>query len=582
MLRILCLALFCAFAPLASAQGNAAGKARLSTGLAKVGESPNVRLSVENAGSARIVALPKVDGLELGPPSAPQRSSFMESRGGRTITSSSIQWIIPIQLSEAGEFTIPPLRVEIDGAVQDIPVIPGTLKVVKDLDAAKLGLFEIEGKPDHVYEGQPFTLELRLGWVKRLAVEKASLSLPWWNNQSGVLEVAGPGFQTRGAQAIRLLVNGRSEVPFEAQGEEVIDGETFVVFSHKMTVLATRSGTLEYPTSTFLFAEVLERSGSPFRGSRMREYYATLDPFTIDVLPVPEAGRPFEWTGAVGALKAERRANTQDVTAGDTIQLEVTWSVMANTEFFDAPDLKRNPDFSGFRVLGTEESQLGMERRVVYELVPLSSEVHEIPSVPLWTFNPDTEAFELVKTDPVAIRVQDGNALDLSKAFGDGTQKEDRIDLRDVQAVPLGAGSRGIGGGWIGALALSSFGGWWFLRGAVRRHGDPASAEARARRRAAAQLPKDLAASTSPVASTAAVHRYLAARSGETAEAWIGRDVVEWGRVQGLGEPALDRLRELQRVLDQLDEAAFASGVSAPDRNRILAAASALQKEGVL
>ncbi len=562
-------------------------KARLSTGLARLGEIAHVRLTVENAEQVRVVALPAVEGLRVGRLSAPMRSSFSEFRGGRMIKSTSVQWTLSLEPEQAGEYEIPPFRVEVDGEELEVPVTPSTLKVVKDLEADKLGLFEIPGRPTRVYEGQPFSLRLRLGWAERLQVKKISLLLPWWGTQSGVLDVEGPGFSSRAQNVLRLLVNGNYETPFAALDPVEVEGETFRLFEHVATMVATRAGTLEYPTSTFVFAEEVERSTSPFRASRLREYYATLEPFTIEVLPIPEADRPFEWGGAVGTLTAERRVNQRDVAAGETIQLEVTWSGMANTEFFDLPDLKRIEAFENFRVLGVEDTHLGMERRAVYELVPLTSEVTEIPPVPLWVFNTDTESYEEILTAPLPIRVREAEALDLTGAFGENgpeAPKRDLRDLRRVGAVASAAHERGPASVWLFGGTAFVVVGWWFLRTWVRRSGDPASIRVRARRGALRRLERELAEAQSPTERTQALAAFLGVRSDETAEAWIGRDVIEWAkeRSASLDSDGLAQAQQLQTVLTELDEAAYAGHGEGPDRAQILSAARGMLQGGAL
>ena len=548
------------------AQSKVSAKARLSTGLIKLGERASLTISVENDASAKILSLPDVKGFRFGPPSPGMRSSFSQFRSGTTVTTSSVTWEVPILVEEVGEFDVPPVILEIGGKAFDLAVTPDSFKVVTDVQAASLGHFAIPDRPVRVYEGQPFELDLRLGWSKSLNVSRASLSLPWWQSQSGVLDVRGPGFQRNAQQPIRMLVNQRYELDFERLPEEIIGGDAFVMFSHKMTKVATRSGTLEFPTSTFLFAELVENSGSQFRRGRLREYYATMAPFVIEVLPVPEetweGPRPLDWSGAVGELKVDRRLSSQNVRAGEAIQLELTWTGMANTEFFDVPDLKRLHAFSEFRVLGAEDSHLGMERRVVYELVPMTEEITEVPSVPLWVFNPKSELFEKIESDPMPIRVAAANELDLSGVFGEDDSVSEKRDLRDIHPMAVvasgGPASGGLAGKWIALLGALVLGGWLLLRKAVRRHGDPGSARARARRRARQQLSKDLAKAGDAGAKSRAAQRFLGVRSGEPSEAWIGRDVRAWAETRQAGGSKESFVQELHTIMQRLEGALFA------------------------
>ncbi|MCP5021019.1 MAG: protein BatD [bacterium] len=576
MNRVLLGLLVLGFGGPAFGQNQVSVKATLSTGLAKLGQAVQLRITVDNAKNARVLKLPIVEDLEVGPLKGPDTSRFTEYRGGVVVSRSSLSWAVTLTPNRAGEFDIPAVVVEIDGKPQKVPVTPPKLTVVKDTVGDQLGFLEVLDTPKQVFEGQPFPVRLRLGWAQKLQVTQAGLRLPWWGTQSGVLEVEGPGFSQRGKKIQELPVNDRIRVPFTQEKSVRIDGELYHVFQNIRTLVATRSTDLEFPQSTLVFAEVAGGSRSMRSRQRMREYFASAEPFEVEVLPIPEEGRPFEWGGAVGTLKAERRLNARDVVAGETIQLDVTWSGMANIEFFDVPDLKRLSAFEGFRVLGHDDSHLGMERRVVYELVPLTSEVSEVPAVPLWVFNPETEAYELLETKPVPLRVAEGQGLDLGDAFGEEEQGE-KIDLRDVHGVDVDAVDQAISTkGLVGTLFAAILG-WLILRIQVRKHGDPDSQARRRLRQAERKLRKDLAAAKDARDSSLALCHYLAIQTGEDSEAWVGRDALGWAQDNG-SNSALDAATELKKVLNALDEAAYHFG-SAPDRSSIIKAANNFAKQ---
>ena len=58
-------------------------------------------------------------------------------------------------------------------------------------------------------------------------------------------------------------------------------------------------------------------------------------------MPVPEEGRPLDWTGAVGPVEVSRDAQRRDIDLGDSLELSVRYSGSGNLEFFEAPKLER-------------------------------------------------------------------------------------------------------------------------------------------------------------------------------------------------------------------------------------------------
>ena len=543
---------------------------RITKPLVKLGAQTDVRITVQGTREAEILEIPEVDGLLMGRLLGPQTTEIMEAFGGRVQRRTTLEWSFAVRPSRAGEFTIPPIQLRIQGNVGTYPDQPITVRVIEDLEGADHCFLKVIDAPERVFEGQPFDLDLRFG--TDLTSGEVDLYLPWWPNPRGVLDVEN---STR-ALPFRFRVNERTEAGVaELPGEER-SGISFRVFQLSRRYIATRPGTLDYEAGTFQFSEVLRRA-TVFSSGRFKRYYAQSEPFEIEVLPVPEEGRPLEWTGAVGEMSAQRRVTRRDVDVGGTITLEVFWSGLGNLEFFDIPDLKRLDEFKDFRVLGIEDKQYFDERRVSIDLVPTSAEIEEIPAVPLWVFNPEKEAYELIKTDPVPIRVRFvEDEVSSSEEWVGG------IDIHDLKSAPQDAESTPT----LGAARLLSSGlglllGWWMTRTLVRkRQGDPNSASARRRRRALKGLEGKLNRATSSSSQAAALARFLAARSMEPDSAWIGRDLTQWCDLNEASGRLRDAMGGVAHLLSELDEAAWAQEDHPMDRARIRAVARDLIREG--
>jgi hypothetical protein len=133
--------------------------------------------------------------------------------------------------------------------------------------------------------------------------------------------------------------------------------------------------------------------------------------------------------------------------------------------------------------------------------------------------------------------------------------------------------------------------GWLLLRAIVRRRGDPNAPEQRARRRARSELARALARAKTPDEQATALARFLAARTGEAEQAWLGRDPVEWARERAAQSfdpdskaPGQEAMRELHALFEELDEhtwgARESSGTLIP-REKILAVVEKLVQGGM-
>lgn len=546
--------------------------ATLSTPLVKLGGKVNLVVVVDDAREAELLEVPAVEGLEFSPPGRPVTTHQSMIVNGRVYEQNRMEWVIRVLPREAGDYAIPPLRVRVDGEERTVPDAPLALRVIADTEGAEVGFVEFVDLPERVYEGQPFLIDLRFGWDQDLPLAEAKPYLPWWDGLRGVLELEAP--RPGAGKQFDLIVNDQERVRVEELDPAVRDGRVMRRLRLVRRVMATRPGDLQLDAGTFQFAELLER-GIGFRPDKVKRYYAQLAPARIAVLPVPEQGRPLEWTGAVGHVSAERRVDRRDVDEGDAITLTVSWFGDANLEFFEAPDLSRLDGFRDFRVLGIQDEKAGDERRVTFELLPATDEVSEIPPVPLWVFDPELERFVLVESEPITIRVRP--VEDDLTGYDDGVAVE-VLDLRDLHVEPVvGEDLRAPGGGALGLSFLGVVGAWFALRTVVRRRGDPDSPRARRRRRARRELDRGLRGARSAREQGALLARFLAARTGESDAAWVGRDPREWAAERG----EIGGIDELAGLLDALDEEAWAGGDRPLDRARVQRVADTLLKGGL-
>ena len=576
-MRLVFLGLACLALALPAAAQDAASRLKvyLTSGVVRLGDRVQIVVSVEDSADARIVDVPKVDGLEIGAPVGPQRNQSFSSINGRTTIRNELVWGIPLRALRAGEYTIPPLTVDVDG--ERVRTQELSLNAVQDMRGAELGLLRITPSSTRVVEGQPFSLELVLGWDAAIdrRVNRAGLALPWWGELPGVIAL-DPKAPPAGARTLRLPLNGREYAVVEEVEPERQDGRSFRTFRLERSFTPTRSGQLTFPESYLEFGH----GNDSLFGSRTRDeiYFVQAPAFSIEVVALPEAGRPIDFGGAIGALEVRADAGPRDVDAGESIKLTLSVTGEGNLEFFSAPDPSREPAFAGFRFFGKTESKAFDRREVVYDIAPLSGDVSEIPPLRLPVYDPAAERYVVLETEPIPIRVRAlEGAVGLLDPAGDDYERDLR-DLADAARGARAAGRPGLPAVLAALLAVPVLG---LVAARVRRvRGDPRAPLERRRRRALRALRGQLAASRGARDDLAAVCAFLAARSREGDGAWLGRDVAAWARDAGArlsGETAA----ELQRLLDELERAAFGGAAERPARERTLAVARRAMGEGL-
>ena len=574
MRTLLTLLAAAALGAVAGAQTSVQVNARLTSGIVKLGSPAALLLEVSGAGSAQPADPPQVDGLRFGRPGNPSRQSYFSFVNGQRSSSSTLTWTYPISADRKGEFKIPPLEVTVDDKLLRSNEV--WLRVVEDLQGEQLGRLEIRA-PSTVIEGQPFTVDVVFGWDSRLDVNHANLSLPWYGELGGLVEL-DPPVPEPGTKSIRGLgINNAGQYVAEGLPSARADQGEFLQYRIRRRFLASRAGKLDFATSHLEFGKV-DTSLILQRESKL--YYKRFAEFSVDVIPLPEQGRPLDFSGAVGTFHASARADRTDVDVGDSIKLSVEWTGDGNLEFFAPPELDRLDAFAGFRVFGKTERKTAERRVLTYDLAPTSDKLKQIPPVPLSVFDPRQNAYVTVSTQPVPIRVRPlKHATTLSE---EGAGSSGALDIQDIQTepaesdAPFAPRSAAV---WS-MLALGSVG-WLGARTLVRRRGDPSSPILRARRRARRVLSRDLGRARQASQQSLALHRFLAARSGESAEAWVGRDLESWreSRPEAL-RPGTEEARALAELERELDERIWAGADTPVEPARIAAVADRLLKGG--
>lgn len=549
--------------------------ARLSTGVVKLGSNVAVIVEVGNAREASIVALPEVAGLRVGPLSGPSVAESIEIRGGRQRVSRTLTWQIGLQPQQKGDFKIPPIAVKADG--KEYATRELTLRVVEDMQGEELGYFEIH-HPDVVVEGQPFTLDLRFGWDVNLndRVNYANLNLPWIDSLSGLVELDPPPPSPSATYTEGVTLNSQSRLRVENLGTIEDGGRKIHAFRWQKRYLPSRSGKLEFSTSHLEFGYV---ENDLFQRGRAREsYYKRVPTFEIAVEKLPDQGKPIEFTGAVGSITAVASADRRDVDAGDSIKLTVSWSGEGNLEFFDPPDPSRTPAFQDFRIYGTTDRKAADRRTVVYDIAPISPNAQAIPPIVLSVFDPKTRAYTSVATEPIPIRVRALAKTSTLAALPSGPNTV--LDIQDIQTEPAhGSAPARLSLGFLLALAALVPIGWISTRIVVRKRGDPDSPRARARRAARKKLVKSLAAAQTAGDQARALNAFLADRTGEAREAWVGRDVRAWARAHRVLSD--DDAAALATLEAELDEKIWARGGEKIEDARVLAIADRVSRGGL-
>lgn len=301
------------------------------------------------------------------------------------------------------------------------------------------------------------------------------------------------------------------------------------------------------------------------------------DTLHIVVLPVPSAGRPPGFTGAVGRYSVSGRLEPDRVNAGEAAVLSVTVEGIGNLKALPPPAL---PPLEGVQVFPpTEDASVEVvagrvrgRKRFEWVLIADRADTLDLPSIRYPFFDPWQRRFLTASTAPLHLDVQPASVAD-------GSAPRPDESLRYLKMEPALPPLRWTLTPWFGVLQLAPLLGLVGLL-LVRRHRDPDRPPGRrAVNRRRRQLIEDLRAPARM--EDASFFREL----GRGVRAWLAErlDRRPNGSPEALAEAlqqagvAEDVIRGVTDLLARLERAAYEPAPpSAESRRLFLQAADRL------
>lgn len=186
-------------------------------------------------------------------------------------------------------------------------------------------------------------------------------------------------------------------------------------------------------------------SGAGFLGRRVEKHLAP-PPIRVEVRPLPEAGKPDSFKGAVGEFRMATNVDKRVVNQNEALTFQVTLEGQGNIETLVAPKLPEIPDVKLYE--SDTQTQLFRAQNVIagkksFEIVMIPTEPGEltIPGVEFSFFNPRTERYVILKSDSYRIKVNPSSVPApavpkgiLESGLEEG-KKEIRLESEDIQYI---------------------------------------------------------------------------------------------------------------------------------------------------
>jgi len=183
----------------------------------------------------------------------------------------------------------------------------------------------------------------------------------------------------------------------------VHEGRDLTSYRFTTTLTPMRSGTLQLGPAE-LRCQTMAPAGGPaafFGGTEARPVTLSSAALPLIVLPLPAAGRPADFSGAVGRFTISRTVTPTAVRAGDPVTVRTLVRGAGNLEAFScksitAPGLRSYPPRAKLGEGGLACEQV---------LIPETPTVREIPAAGASFFDPEKKRYQTATSGPVPLRV---------------------------------------------------------------------------------------------------------------------------------------------------------------------------------
>jgi hypothetical protein len=381
------------------------------------------QLTVTVTGSQEQPAIPDVEGLDITP--VGQSTQIEVINGSMTSSACDTYQVTP---QREGTFVIPAIRAG-GASSQPLTLRVGqgsgpTASVPSPMPGSNPALPAPAANPD---DTAPTTTG-RFGMVQ--------VTLPQGNFYVGqMIPVVVKAYIPDGLQATitdlpQMTSDAFAMNPLSTKPDrsvEVVNGQEYIVMTWNSALTAVKAGdfplSLQMPETVIvpqrtpqmnsdpddMFNNFFRNAFSSMNGGVRKEIKLASNAQTVKVQPLPDAGRPADFHGAVGQFDVEASATPTQVNAGDPITLRLRVSGKGNFDRVSSDMLAADSHWKTYSTKSKFEASdsdgFQGSKTIEQPVIPNDASVSVVPSLSFSFFDPELGRYVTRTTAPIAVTV---------------------------------------------------------------------------------------------------------------------------------------------------------------------------------
>ncbi|CAN5382557.1 hypothetical protein BH09VER1_BH09VER1_07050 [soil metagenome] len=418
----LLLALMFSFAKLQAQQI----QATLSADSTSVGRPVQLTVKVTGARGAQLPQKLNIDGLDTLLVQTSEQNEINVTGGSinRSFSSIYVYRVIPMK---AGDFTIPALSMKIDGqqtqtnplslkvvgAGASVPTQPGSSSVPQATQGQALNQAQAT-PPGKLSDDKMTSGELLVPQTSAYVGEVIPIEVRFYfDGRFPAVKPIRINFSGEGFTATELTKITHKEVQ--------IGGRGFNMLNLQGTITPVKTGTMEIPAASLQTAVVVPSGGSGpndllgtlFGQTEEKVIDVPTNTAKLEVKPLPEEGKPEDFSGAVGQFSIQATATPKKAAAGDPITLKVTVSGRGNFDAMTAPTLldagswKTYPPNEKFEASSSDPVGYNGKKQFEYTIMAREDQT-KTPVAEFSYFDPSIKKYVTLKSGAIPIDAKGG------------------------------------------------------------------------------------------------------------------------------------------------------------------------------
>ena len=366
-----------------------------------IGEPAELKFTIRGMENPPPPPLSAIKGLQIRGPSV--GTTFSSSVvNGRVTTDRATIYTYQVFPLESGTFQLGPYRYIADGNAVALPAIE--LRVVSAGKSANSGQ----------HSGQK-TIFARLIADKDKLYNQEIFDLIFEIYTTGDVNIG------RDIEILNMPTTGLSLQPFEilAPDRRVVDNEVYNVRRFRSKAHALTAGTFTL-APTLRVPVVMPRQQrrrnlmddpffSMFGNTRTQPVDVSPEPLTLNIEQLPEAGKPDDFSGAVGEFMFDVEVKPTELEVGEPITVSMIISGSGNIENALPPPFPESEYFKSYeasRIESDINQQTAIGRKVFEQVViPKTDAVKEFPALVFNYFDPQDNSYKTIKEGPFPLTV---------------------------------------------------------------------------------------------------------------------------------------------------------------------------------